>query len=132
MVLAFFCVVILVTIGVWRYGYLQALDQLNSQGKADLALASDGLLGQLERYRELSDLLADHPIVLSLSRGDAENDARASFLEVADKTGALNVMFVDLQGRLTMAVGADTQVDMRDIDYIKRGASGGVGLGPRE
>ena len=58
---AFWAAVGAVAGGVWRYGYLQALDQLARQGASDLALASDRLTGQLQRYRELAVLVADHP-----------------------------------------------------------------------
>ena len=49
--------------GVWRYAYLQGLDQLRARGQADLSLVSDRLVGQLQRYRDLAVFLADHPQV---------------------------------------------------------------------
>ncbi|MEO1365425.1 MAG: sensor histidine kinase, partial [Pseudomonadota bacterium] len=62
-VLGFVLVVAGAAAGVWRYGYFQALDQIARQGASDLALASDRLTGQLQRYRELAVLVADHPQV---------------------------------------------------------------------
>ncbi len=125
----YLCAVLAVSAGVWRYAYLQALEQLTLQGTADLALASDRLVGQLERYRELSVLLADHPVVVSVSERDMRDKARALFLAVADMTGAMNIMFVDLAGRVTMAVGNDPGVDMRELDYVKRAKQGALGWG---
>ena len=69
-VLAFLAAVGAVAGGVWRYGYLQALDQLARQGASDLALASDRLTGQLQRYRELAVLVADHPQIGAVLAGE--------------------------------------------------------------
>ncbi|MEM6374042.1 MAG: sensor histidine kinase, partial [Pseudomonadota bacterium] len=66
--------------GVWRYGYFQALDQLARQGRSDLALASDRLTGQLQRYRELAVLVADHPQVGAVLAGAVAADIDALLL----------------------------------------------------
>ncbi len=92
---------------MWRYGYLQALDQLAVQGRADLALASDRLMGQLQRYREVAVLLADHPVLPELAQGRAQEAATALFLEVADKTAALDVMYVDANATVRAAARTD-------------------------
>ena len=118
-----------VAVGVWRYGYQQALDQLSLQGTADLALASDRLVGQLERYRELAVLMADHPVVEDLSQGRGVATAQRLFLEVADKTGALDMMFVDRSGMLQAAARATPGKDMSGIGYIRRAGHGALGWG---
>ncbi len=129
LILAFLGVVATVAAGVWRYGYLQALDQMSLQGEADLALASDRLVGQLERYRELAVLMADHPLMNLLARGQGQATAQDLFLEVADKTGALDVMFVDSEGLLQAAARAGQGLDLRGIDYIDRAEQGALGWG---
>ena len=81
---AFLLAVAAVSAGVWRYGYLQALDQLARRGDADLALASDRLSTQLQVYRELAVLMADHPSKV------------ATAVEVAKKTRKIvwqNIIF---------------------------------------
>ncbi|MEM9577176.1 MAG: ATP-binding protein [Pseudomonadota bacterium] len=118
-----------ISTGVWRYGYLQALDQLSRQGAADLALASDRLVGQLERYRELSVLLADHPTVAALALGGESAPAAALFLEVADKTGALDVMFVDMSGRLRAAAHTQTTTNLAALPFVQRARQGALGWG---
>ncbi len=118
-----------ISVGVWRYGYLQALDQLSRQGAADLALASDRLVGQLERYRELSVLLADHPTVAALAQGGDGERAAALFLEVADKTGALDVMFVDASGELRAAAHTQTTANLAAMPFVRRAQQGALGWG---
>ena len=56
------CVAVLST-AVWRYAVHQGMGQLAERANADLALASDRLVGQLQRYRDLAVVMADHPQV---------------------------------------------------------------------
>ena len=128
-VCAFLSVVAAISVGVWRYGYLQALDQLSRQGEVDLALASDRLVGQLELYREFSVLIAGHPVVKTLAEGGDTEEASALFLEVADFTGALDIMFVDAQGILTAAARTAPGKDLRRVEYIQRASHGALGWG---
>ncbi|WP_375227476.1 sensor histidine kinase [Roseobacter sp. S98] len=115
--------------GVWRYGYLQALDQLARQGRADLALASDRLVGQLQRYRELAVLLADHPVMEALARGEDQASASELFLSVADKTAALDVMYVDAAGLVGAAAHIAPGADLSGASYIRRSQQGALGWG---
>ncbi|MFK7881116.1 ATP-binding protein [Roseobacter sp.] len=115
--------------GVWRYAYLQALDQLERQGQSDLALASDRLVGQLQRFRELAVFLADHPYSADLASGHGSEPAQGLFLEVADKTGALDVMFVDLTGRVQASARHLTTANLSQTDYVKRAQQGALGWG---
>ena len=128
-VCAFLSVVAGISVGVWRYGYLQALDQLSRQGEVDLALASDRLVGQLELYREFSVLIADHPVVETLAEGGDPQEASALFLEVADFTGALDIMFVNAQGVLKAAARTTPGRDLSGVEYIERAAHGALGWG---
>ena len=86
--------------GVWWYGYGAALGQLESRGRSDLALAADQLTSELQRYRELAVLMADHPVVAGLLYGDIDGEEAARLLlAVADKTGALDIAVVSPSGR---------------------------------
>lgn len=114
-VLAFLAAVAAVAGGVWRYGYVQALDQLARQGASDLTLASDRLKGQLQRYRELAVLVADHPQVGAVLAGEDAAQAEALLLDIADKTAAEDILLTDANG--VVMVGA-------------RGATDGVNIGP--
>lgn len=91
-ILAFVLGVAALTIGVWYYGYRQALDQLARRAQSDLALASDRLSTQLQGYQELAVLTADHPQLSGLQDDERQQAAQTLLLEIADKTAALDVM----------------------------------------
>ena len=113
--------------GVWRYGYLQALDQIERRAEADLALASDRLSAQLQVYQELAVLIADHPSLTRLTTKDEVSAANAMLLDVADKTGAMDVFFADEQGRvLASALGAAGD-NVADTPYFRRAMQGALG-----
>ncbi|TCL09780.1 two-component system C4-dicarboxylate transport sensor histidine kinase DctB [Shimia isoporae] len=116
--------------GVWHYGYGQALDQLQRRGEADLALASDRLTAQLQRYQELAVFLAEHPELLALAegRGDAAA-AQALLLEAADKTTALDLIYADTEGTvLASARAADvTQTSVAGAQHFERALHGALG-----
>ena len=120
--------------GIWRYGYVQALAQLDKQGRADLALAADRFTGELRRFRELSVLLADHPDLTTLA--DVEDSAAATRLlqKTADKTGAMALIYADPQGRV-LAHAGDVVLKPAGSDYFRRAMQGALGsffgrLGP--
>ena len=126
-VLTFLASVAVLSGGLWRYAHLQALDQLALQGQADLALASDRLVGQLQRYRQMAVLLADHPVVEALAAGGDVQAATDLFLAAADKTAALDVMFLDTAGRLMAAAHAPPGLDLGATPYVKRAGHGALG-----
>ena len=53
----------------WQ-GYRAGVDQLAARGASDLALASDRLRNQLQRYREFAVMLAEDPLLATLQRPD--------------------------------------------------------------
>ncbi|MDG1472245.1 MAG: ATP-binding protein [Ascidiaceihabitans sp.] len=126
-VLAFLALVAAVSGGVWRYGYVQALTQLARQGAVDLALASDRLTGQLQRYRELSVLTADRGEVTQAIRGQSATSVKALLLDIADKTAALDVMLVDRTGRVVQAARSDAGADLSQTVYVRRAMQGALG-----
>ncbi|MBW4708601.1 sensor histidine kinase [Roseobacter sp. YSTF-M11] len=128
-ILIFLGAVAAASAGVWRYGYLQALDQLARQGQGDLALASDRLVGQLRRFGELAVILADHPQSAELAEGRGSEAARLLYLDVADKTDALDVLFVDVAGRVQASARGPVGGDLSDTDYVKRAQKGALGWG---
>ncbi|WP_306152026.1 ATP-binding protein [Roseovarius sp. MMSF_3281] len=124
----FVTVVALCAAGIWRYGYGQALDQLEKQGRADLALASDRFTGQLRRYQELAVLMADHPTLARVSAGRDAQAARALLLEAADKTGAMGLAYVDASGRI-LAQAGNAPRDPAQIPAFTRAINGALGVG---
>ena len=128
---AFVALVMAISAGVWRYGYVQALNQLSRQGAVDLALASDRLTGQLQRYRELASLTADRPAITRIMAGREGPRGKALLLEIADKTGALDVMVVNAQGRVVEAARSDVGIDLSGAIYVRRAMQGALGWGAR-
>ena len=127
LIVAFLVLVSVVATGVWRYGYVQALNQTSRQAEADLALASDRLTGQLQRYRELAVLTADRPAFLYAIQSGSDARTRAVLLEIADKTAALDVMLVDGQGRVVSAARGTDGVDLSHTPYVQRAMQGALG-----
>ncbi|TMV69390.1 hypothetical protein FGG78_30750, partial [Thioclava sp. BHET1] len=81
------------------------LNRLAERGHGDLSLASDRLTAELQRFREIAVLLADHPVLLPLALQGAGDRAAAVRLmqSVADRSGASRVALYDRQGRLIAA-----------------------------
>lgn len=162
-VVAFLALVAILSTGVFRYGYEQALGQLAKRGEADLALAVDRLGAQLQRYREMAVLLADHPVLVGLHRMGGEADTQknapestqestqentlddigddihagtgvgtniegdALLLAAADKTAALNLLYVDGAGRI-LARANDAGV-IGALDGTESGTEADIGAG---
>ena len=113
--------------GVWWFAFTSALDQTEERGHADLALAADRFTGQLQRFRELAVLLADHPTLLPLVLAQGgDSDTAARLLQgMADKTGSLDVQLVGADGLLASASGAGLQAGAGRA--IGRAMSGALG-----
>ncbi|WP_299288117.1 ATP-binding protein [uncultured Tateyamaria sp.] len=127
-IVGFVALVAAAAAGVWRYGYFQALDQLSRQGASDLALASDRLTGQLQRYRELAVLVADHPQIGTVLAGEDVRAAEALFLEIADKTAAEDIRLTDAAGHVLASARIEpTGVDIAPL--VRRATQGALGWG---
>ncbi|WP_370401237.1 sensor histidine kinase [Sulfitobacter sp. JB4-11] len=128
-VLAFLAVVLALSAAVWRYGFNQGLEQLAARGDADLALAGDRLVGQLQRYRDLAVTLADHPGVVAALRDAPPEQSRALLQEVADKSATLDVLVLDVNGRVRAAAQEGTSRDLRGQPLVQRALRGALGWG---
>lgn len=113
---------------VWRMAYVSALDQLIRRGQADLALAADGLTSQLERSRELAVLLADHPVLRPAVEGGATAPAAALLLDVADKTGSLDIAVLDGAGREVAGASGTHGMVHAGQPYFERAMDGALGV----
>ncbi len=91
----------LVIFGVWRWSYVNALGQLERQGSASLSLASDRLVGLLERYRILPVALArDDIFVSALQRGNIGAALTERLQSLADMIGAQHILLADANGNI--------------------------------
>ncbi|RYG91995.1 sensor histidine kinase [Loktanella sp. IMCC34160] len=128
-ILSFLAAVAAVAGGVWAYGYAGALRQLQSRGQSDLALAGDRLTGELQQFRSLAVLMADHPTVTGLLAGTVDPaTSRALLLEVADKTGSLDVIVVDQTGRERAAASGTPPDPHAGRPYYERAMDGALGV----
>ena len=128
-VLVFLAMTAAVAGGVWRYGYVQGLEQLAARGKSDLALAGDRLVGQLQRYRDLAVLMADHPAVIDALRGKLSQQTRGLLQEVADKSAALDVLILDAEGQMVASALGKVPSDLSGDPYVRRALRGALGWG---
>ena len=129
-VVGFLGAVAILSFVIWRISYVSELDQLGQRGQADLALASDGLRGQLERYRELAVLLADHPEVRPVVFENAATPEVEQLLrETADKTGSLDIAILGSDGVELANAGEMPRSSHRGTNYFERGMDGALGVG---
>jgi two-component system C4-dicarboxylate transport sensor histidine kinase DctB len=129
LVILFAGVVAVLSAVVWRTAYVQGLGQLAARGQADLALAGDRLVGQLRRYRELSVVLADHPLVVAALRDGPSERTGAVLLDVADKSTALDVLLLGPQGRVLASASERPPQDQGQQPHVKRALRGALGWG---
>ncbi len=121
------CVVLLAG-GVWRYAIHQGMTQLSERADADLALASDRLVGQLQRYRDLAVVMADHPQVVRALQGDVRVEDRSLLRGAADRASALDVMVIDRLGRVLVAA-EDGAGSLNAQAFVERALNGALGRG---
>lgn len=119
-----------VTGGVWWRALTDALSRLEERGHADLALAGDRLLGQLQRYREMTVLIADHPEVLALTLDPARPAGAADALlqRTADMTRSDELMLTDAAGRVIASSGPGKGTDRSATPYFERAMQGALGF----
>ncbi len=119
-----------VTGSVGWYAYISALDQLSVQGRVNLSLSADRVVGQLQRYRQVAYLMADHPALIELATGPADQtSAQQLLLNTADKVGAWEIALVGRDG-LVMASSKPGQSVLSQIKgqaHFERGLRGSLG-----
>lgn len=109
--------------GVWRWSYNEALDQLEVRGQSSLSLASDRLVGQFARYRQLPVVLSDNPVLQDAAvRNPAESFQDISiFLEhAADVTGALDILLLDRSGTTLAAANWREDDGFIGVNFARR------------
>lgn len=121
-----------VTGGVWWNALAQALDRLEERGRADLALSGDRLIGQLQRYREMTVLIAGHPQILQLAEDPASDAAMAHGVlqRAADITGSDELVVVGVAGQVLASSddGAWAGRDLSGAPSVRRALQGALGF----
>ncbi|WP_299985474.1 ATP-binding protein [uncultured Ruegeria sp.] len=123
----FLCAVGLLSAGVWTYGYRQALSQLSEKAEADLELAADRLSTQMQVYQEVAALVADHPALQTLEGLTQQRTAQKVLLDVADKTAAVNVIYLDADGRVLVSAQPVTPRNLSTHPAFQRAMQGALG-----
>ena len=115
---------------IWNVGYRTALSGLSDQGSVYLRSASDRLVGQLARFRQLADLIAHHPEAIAALDGTLPIQAiDPLFIRSADSTGALEVGLIDTNGRLLFASGDSAPgLDLSATPNFIRAKTGAMGF----
>ncbi len=131
-IIAYLSTVAAIGATVWWFALGAALGQLEERGRADLKLASDRLVSELQSYRELAVLLADHPALVPLvtgGSGDAQG-VEKMLLGVADMTGSLEILLLDRDGAVVAQSHRFVRPkprNMSETSYFKRAIRGALG-----
>ena len=114
--------------GAGWFAYTAALTQLAARGQADLSLASDRLVGQLERFRQVAVLMADHPQLVALAKGLGEpSQASSVLLTAADKTGAVEILLASKNGKVLASSTPQTITPLAGQPHYERAMRGALG-----
>jgi two-component system, NtrC family, C4-dicarboxylate transport sensor histidine kinase DctB len=109
------------------------LDRLAERGAADLSLSSGRLTGELQRYRELAVVFADHPTLLPLAyeAGGSVEAAHALLLAAADRSGSDRIELLDRDGRILASSSRPSEGIGMGVkpDYLQRALNGTIGFG---
>ncbi|SNS29829.1 sensor histidine kinase [Tropicimonas sediminicola] len=112
--------------GVWWFALTSDLRALSERGQADLSLASDRMVGQLQRFRELAVLLSDHPELTALLDGRGNAASASGVLQrTADRTGSSEILAVSASGRVLASSKARSGT-LGASTYLRRALSDGA------
>lgn len=131
-ILAYLAAVLAIGLVVWWFALGAALGQLTQRGQADLKLASDRLISELQSYRELAVLLAEHPVLTGLltDKSADTQGAQATLLGISDMTGSLEIRLLDAGGKIVAQSHSVGQISAENLDktlYFKRAMDAGLG-----
>ena len=93
---------------VWQLSYREALGQLSNSAQATLSLASDRLVGRLERYRMLPVVLARDATFLDALESNDLSHLTPHLRQLADMSRSLNISLVDTAGNVVADSASDT------------------------
>ncbi|WP_428545124.1 cache domain-containing protein [Profundibacter sp.] len=118
--------------GAGWFAWRSALNQLAERGQADLSLASDRLVGQLQRFRQVAVIMADHPDLVSLAKGQGDRDkASGLLLATADKIGAVDLLLADRNGVVLASSQGLTGASVFTQPHFRRAMHGALGTSHR-
>ncbi|MDA9865165.1 ATP-binding protein [bacterium] len=124
-IIAFLFAALCFVFSVWWVGLGQALDQIEKRGQSDLALASDRLVKQLSRYRELIVVLAGDPRLQAADQ--SQNDLSEILLRSADLSGALDLILIDADRQVRAGASGMPNGAWMSEPFIGRALTGALG-----
>lgn len=127
-VLGFLALVAALALAVQHWGFRAALNEAARRGVSDLALASDRLTGELQRYRQLAVLTARHPDLAPRLDGPDGGRAEALLRQTADMTGALDIVLLDARGREVAAAVEGPRRGHIGTPWFERAMDGALGV----
>jgi two-component system C4-dicarboxylate transport sensor histidine kinase DctB len=126
--LAYLIAVTAAALGVFWFSFTSDMEKLAQRGEADLSVASDRLVGQLQLYRELAVLLSDHPRLTDLMAGRGNAVLATEVLQrTADRTGSLEILAVTPGGQV-LASSGDGTVSPRAPYLLRAVQDGALGI----
>jgi two-component system C4-dicarboxylate transport sensor histidine kinase DctB len=115
----------------WHLAAVESLARLAERGVADLNLATARLTNQLQRFREIAVLMADHPVASArLREGEdsaADAEAERLFLRVVDRAGAIELMLLD-RDLMVRAASHDGRARLPATPELVRAGHGALGF----
>lgn len=126
-VLCFVTAVAILASVVWVLAFRAQLDEVARRGRADLAVAEDRLVGQLQSYRSLAVHLAAHPEVRAALDVGARDRASEVIRQAADRSGAHSTMVVDRQGQVVADSTGPAQGHRRGAHLTRALRDGALG-----
>lgn len=123
-----------VAYSIFSLAYRANLNQLTQTGKVRVEQAADRLLGQLEPFQQLPNLLARHPVVVNAVKKEIDPETTNNFLaNTALSFGADAIFVVDLNGIVIAA--SDFEQPYTELGktwensaYLQRAFRGGLGF----
>ncbi|MEE9389302.1 MAG: ATP-binding protein [Paracoccaceae bacterium] len=117
--------------GVWWWAYQNSLGQISQRGQTELALAADRIQSHLQRFRQLSVVLADHPGLIALLQNETDQfdaNAQALLLKTADKTGSLEIFVLTSDGQVVASSQASPVLsEFGDTPFFIRAMNSALG-----
>lgn len=109
----YLCLALGVTAAIFINSYQRNLDQLESSGQIRIEQISERLLGRIESFQQLPNLLANRPEIKSLLTVQTSKDIVDDILlRSALLTGATEIFVLDVAGNLV----AQSSIDSANID----------------
>ena len=128
------CIALAVTAAIFINSYHRNLDQLENSGQIRIEQISERLLGRIESFQQLPNLLANRQEIQTLLADNVSNDiVNDILLRSALLTGATEIFVLDEAGILVAqssiySGSAPSQTDFLNEPYVRAAMNGRLGF----